>query len=74
METYQALINHLDNFSEELYARSPEYRQWYDSQLDMLLEEYDAATNSTNRMFEIMGESADGLRIQYEDTAMGVVT
>lgn len=74
METYQALIDHLDNFSEELYERSPEYRKWYDSQLDMLLEEYDAATNSTNQMFEIMGESADKLRIQYEDTAMGVMT
>lgn len=74
METYQALIEHLDSFSEELYARSPEYRQWYDSQLSMLLEEYDAATKSTNQMFEIMGESANTLRIQYADTAMGVMT
>lgn len=68
------IIAHLDAFSEELYARSPEYRQWFDSQLDMLLTEYDAAHESTNQMFNIMGESADGLRTKYEETALGVLT
>lgn len=74
VETYAALLDLLDNYSEELYTRSPAYREWFDTQLDMLLTQFDACTSSTNQMFDIMGDSADQFRIKYEDTALGVMS